>query len=39
MEYKVVACKTDEFPMYVTGEFKLISTNIREAAKALKNRM
>jgi hypothetical protein len=34
IEYKVVACKTDEFPMYVTGELKLISTNVREAGKS-----
>jgi hypothetical protein len=33
MEYKVGACKTDEFPMFVTGEFKLISTRVREAGK------
>jgi len=34
MEYKVVACKTDEFLLYVTGEFKLTSTNVREAGKS-----
>jgi len=34
MEFKVVASKTDGFPVYVTGEFKLISTNVREEGKS-----
>jgi hypothetical protein len=34
MEYKVAACKTDVFLLYVTGEFKLTSTNVREAGKS-----
>jgi hypothetical protein len=37
MEYKVAACKTDEFPMHVTGESKLISTNVREASKSFED--
>jgi hypothetical protein len=33
MEYKI-ASKTSEFPLYVTGEFKLISINVTEVGKS-----